>query len=56
MDKKTKKKIDALRTRLQKLQQQAAGMRRQNDDPRELEAIEKQIADIQAQIEKLKQG
>lgn len=56
MDKKAKKKLEHLRTRQQKLQQQLAGMRRQNDSPRELASLEKQVAEISAEIEKLKSG
>ena len=54
MDTKAKKKIDTLNTRLQKLRQQLAGARHQADDPKELKALEKQIADVEAEVARLK--
>lgn len=54
MDKKAKKKIDVLRTRLQKLQQQLAGARKQLDDPDEVARLEKDIKAAEAELEKLK--
>ncbi len=54
MDKKAKKKIQTLRQRIQKLRQQLAGARQQADEPGEIEALEKQIADAEAEIVKLK--
>jgi len=54
MDKKTKKKIHALNQRLQKLRQQLAGAKKQADDPGELEALQKQVADAESQLAKLK--
>ncbi len=54
MDKKAKKKIDVLRQRIHKLQQQLSGARQQDDEPGEIERLEKEIADCQAEIEKLK--
>jgi len=54
MDKKTKKKVDVLQKRLQKTQQQLAGARKQMDDPEELSRLEKEVADLTAQLEKLK--
>jgi len=54
MDKKAKKKIQTLRQRVQKLRQQLAGARQQADEPGEIEVLEKQIADAEAEIAKLK--
>lgn len=54
MDKKAKKRIQTLNTRIQKLRQQLAGSRQQADDLAELEALEKQIADAEAEMVKLK--
>ena len=54
MDKKAKKKSQTLRQRLQKLHQQLAGARGQADDPVELRNLEKQIADTEAELAKLK--
>ena len=54
MDKKIKKKQDVLRQRLQKLQQQLAGARRQMDDPDEVRRLEQEVAATEAELEKLK--
>ena len=56
MDKKSKKRIEVLRKRQEKLRQQLAGAKAQMDDPSEVESIEKEIADVQAAIEKLKKS
>ena len=56
MDKKAKKKIQTLNERIQKLRQQLAGARKQADDPGELQALERQIADAEAELAKLKAG
>ena len=39
---------------MQKLNQQLAGSRKQMDDPEELAALEKQLADAEAELAKLK--
>jgi hypothetical protein len=54
MDKKAKKKSDVLRQRLLKLQQQLAGAKKQPDDPDDVVRLEKEIASVQAELEKLK--
>ncbi len=54
MDKKAKKKIDVLRHRLQKLQQQLAGARKQMDDPEEVRRLESDIAAAESELEKIK--
>ncbi|MDZ7617087.1 MAG: hypothetical protein U1E05_08790 [Patescibacteria group bacterium] len=56
MDKKAKKKTQALNERIQKLRQQLAGVRKQADDPDELKTLERQIADAEAELAKLKAG
>jgi hypothetical protein len=56
MDKKSRKKINALNQRLQKLRQQLAGAKKQADDPDELKALEKQIAEAEAELAKLKRS
>lgn len=53
MNKKTKKKIEVLRQRIQKLKQQLAGARQQDDEPGEVQRLESEIAEAEAQIEKL---
>jgi uncharacterized protein YoxC len=54
MDKKIKKKIDTLNQRLQKLKQQLAGAKHQADDPDELATLQKQVAETEAELAKLK--
>lgn len=56
MDKKAKRKIQTLNERIQKLRQQLAGARKQADDPAELKALERQIAEAEAEVAKLKGG
>lgn len=53
MDKKAKKKQDILRQRLQKLNQQLAGARKQMDDPDEVRRLEADIAAAKAELDKL---
>ncbi len=53
MDKKAKKKQDVLRQRMQKLQQQLAGARKQMDDPEEVRRLEGDIAATKAELEKI---
>ena len=54
MDKKTKKKIDVLRKRIEKTQQQVAGAKLQPDEPDEVENLQKEIEKMRAEIDKLK--
>jgi hypothetical protein len=54
MDKKAKKRIDVLHVKLQKLRQQLAGQKVQMDEPDEVRRLEKEIADAEAEIAKLK--
>ncbi len=54
MDKKAKKKIDVLRQRLHKLQQQLAGAKKQMDDADEVQRLEKDVASAEMELEKLK--
>ena len=53
MDKKTKKKIETIRQRKQKLQQRLAGARQQDDEPGEVERLEREIAECDEQVKKL---
>ena len=53
MDKKAKKKQEVLRQRLQKLQQQLAGERKQMDDPEEVRRLESDVAATKSELEKL---
>ena len=56
MDKKAKKRIDLLNQRLQKLRQQLAGARKQMDDPQDVKRLESDIAQVAAELERLKQS
>ncbi|MHB8903451.1 MAG: hypothetical protein ACYC6Y_32200 [Thermoguttaceae bacterium] len=56
MDKKAKKKIQAIHQRIQKLRQQLAGARQQADDPSEVKTLEKQIAEAEAEVARLKEA
>ena len=54
MDKKAKKRIEVLRQRVQKLKLQLSGAKQQDDEPGEVDRLEKEIADTLAEVEKLK--
>jgi hypothetical protein len=54
MDKKAKKRIEVLRQRLLKLRLLLNGAKEQMDDPDDVVRIEKEIADAEAEITKLK--
>lgn len=56
MDKKAKKRVDLLNQRLQKLRQQMAGARKQMDDPADVKRLESEVAQVSAELEKLKQS
>lgn len=54
LNKKQKKQIDAIKNKINGLQQLLRAARNQPDDPAEIPRLEKQIADLQADIEKIK--
>ncbi|MEC9093783.1 MAG: hypothetical protein VX438_13820 [Planctomycetota bacterium] len=54
MDRKAKKRLEVLRKKMIKLQQQLAGVKEQADEPGEILDVENQIAKAQAEIESLK--
>ena len=54
MDKKTKKKLEILRQRLEKTQKLLAAARLQTDEADEIQKIEQQISEIKLEISKLK--
>jgi len=56
MDKKAKKRIQVLRPKIAKLQQQLTGAKQQMDDPEEVPRIEKAIDDAKAEMTKLKES
>ncbi len=53
-DKKSKKRTQQLQQRLQVLRQQLAGAKKQVDDPAETAALEKQVAQAEAELAKLR--
>ncbi len=54
MDKKIRKKIDALRQKLQQRRQQLASAKKQPDEPGAAERLEHEIAGIEAELEQLR--
>lgn len=54
LNKKQKKQIDAIKNKINGLQQLLRAARNQPDDPEEIPRLEKQIAALQADIEKIK--
>ncbi|MCA9267550.1 MAG: hypothetical protein KDA41_03725 [Planctomycetales bacterium] len=56
MDKKAKKKIDTLRQQIQRLKQQLAGAKKQDDEPGEVARLEREISAAQQEVEKLQAG
>ena len=56
LNKKQKKQIEALKNKIQKEQQLLAAARDQPDDPADIPRLEKKITDMQAEIEKLRNG
>ena len=53
MDKKSKKRIDVLRSNLQRLRQQLSGAQQQKDDLEESQTLKKQIATVEAELQSL---
>ena len=53
MDKKSKKRIDVLRSNLQRLRQQLSGVQQQKDDLEEALSLRKQIASVEAELQSL---
>ncbi len=53
MDKKSKKRIDVLRSNLQRLRQQLSGAQQQKDDLEESQTLKKQIATVEAELQTL---
>lgn len=53
MDKKSKKRIDVLRSNLQRLRQQLSGVQQQKDDLEEALTLKKQIASVEAELQSL---
>jgi len=55
MDAKAKKKLEVLNQRLQKLRQQLAGARKQPDEPGEAQRLEREVAQVEAEVKRLKE-
>lgn len=53
LGRRDKRKLEALRSRLRELQQRLAGTKRQPDDPREIEILEKQVKALEDEIKRL---
>ena len=54
MDKKTKKRLEVLRQKVEKTQKLLAAAKQQTDDPDEVAQLEAQIVELKAEIERLK--
>ncbi len=54
MDKKAKKKLDVIHQRMQMVQQQLAGARKQDDTPGEVKRLEAELARLEAEAKALK--
>ncbi len=54
MDKKAKKRLDVINKKLQTLRPRLAGSREQADDPSELQELENQITNLEAEAAELK--
>jgi len=56
MNKKTKKRLEVLRQKVEKTQKLLAAAKQQTDDPNEVSQLENQIVELKSEIEKLKTG
>ena len=56
LNKKQKKQIDAAKNKIQRLQMLLTAARNQPDDPAEAPKLEKEIAALHAEIDKIKQA
>ena len=54
LNKKQQKQIDAAKNKIQRLRQLLNAAKNQPDDPREIPQLEKQIADLNAEIDKIR--
>jgi hypothetical protein len=54
LDKKSKKRLEVLRKRLEKLQLQLTGAKQQEDEPGEAAKLEKEIAEVHAEMQEIK--
>lgn len=56
MDKKTKKRMQAIKDKLQNRRRQLAAAKRQPDEPGEVEQLQREIVAIEAELKQLKEG
>lgn len=56
LNKKQKKRIEAAKNKIQRVQQLLNAARSQPDNPEDIPQLEAQIADLQAEIEKIRNG
>jgi hypothetical protein len=56
MDKKAKKRVEVIRLKLATLQQQLVGAKQQPDDPQEPARLQAEIAKLQDEMNRLKDG
>lgn len=54
MDGKAKKRLEVIRQKLHMLKQQLAGAKKQNDEPGEVQKLEKEIAVLESEATKLR--
>ncbi len=54
LNKKQQKQIEATKNKIQRLQTLLNAAKKQPDDPQEIPRLEKQIAELNAEIEKIK--
>ncbi len=54
MDKKTKKRLEILRQKLEKTQKLLVAAKQQTDEPDEIRNIERQIEELKSEIDELK--
>ena len=54
LNKKQQKQIEAAKNKIQRLRDLLNAAKRQPDDPREIPRLEKEIADLMAEIEKIR--
>lgn len=55
LNKKQKKQIESARKKQSHLRQQLAGAKQQMDDPAEVQRLQKELAKIDAEIERIQQ-
>jgi hypothetical protein len=54
LNKKQQKQIDAAKNKIQRLRQLLTAAKDQPDDPGEIRTLEKQIADLNAEVERIR--